>query len=97
MFSQRLSVFVRRSNTIPISEVQMPSNVSVALNLCRVAQSGKKTRQAPNRATLQHDSCIRTNRALFVRIFEGGLIRYSTACLSIFVVSGNLLYRGHDN
>ena len=77
MFSQRLSVCssVRPSTTIPVSEVLTPSNMAVALNLCFLCYLGlpsqsssvrKKTCQAPNTATLQHDSSIRTSRALFV-------------------------------
>ena len=60
---------VRPSDMIPVSAVQILSNMSVALNLCFLCNLGspsqsssvqKQARQAPNTATLQHDSSIRT-------------------------------------
>ena len=72
LFSKRLSVCLsaRSSDMIPVSEVQVPSNMSIALTLCFLCYLGsssqcssvrRKMCQSPNTATLQYD-------ALFVRI-----------------------------
>ena len=64
LFSRRLSVcsYVRPSYVIPVSEVPIPSNMSVALNLCFLCNLGSpnqsnsiriKTRHAPDTTTLQ--------------------------------------------
>ena len=73
MFSHCLSVCtsVRSSSMIPVSEVQIPSDMSVALNLfclcnlgspCQGSFVRREPCHAPNKATLQHESSIRTNR-----------------------------------
>ena len=73
MFTQRLSMSpsICQSNTSPVPEVQIPSNMSVALKLCfcnlgSPSQSSsirRKTCHASNTAIHYHDSSIRTNRA----------------------------------
>ena len=61
---------VRRSDMIPVLEVQIPSNMSAALNLCFLCNLGSpsqsssirtKTFYAPNTATLRHNSYIHAN------------------------------------
>ena len=63
---------VRLSDMIPVSELPIPFNMSVALNLhflCILGLPSKgssnlrKTCPAPNITTLQHDSSIRTKIA----------------------------------
>ena len=58
------------SNTTPVSEVQIPSNMSVAFNF-----SGsfirKKTCRNPNTAILQHDISMRSTAC--VALFVGSL------------------------
>ena len=74
MFSQRLSMSpsICQSNTSPVPEVQIPSNMSVALKLCFLCNLGspsqsssirRKTCHASNTATHYRDSSNRTNRA----------------------------------
>ena len=86
MFSQRLSV----CPSVAL-EVQIPSNIAVALNLFFSCDPGlpsqgssarRKTCHAPNTATFQRGSSIRThrlppNRANGVTLFEGSPIRYN--------------------
>ena len=82
---------IRPPDIIPVSEVQIPFNKSVALNLCFLCNLGspsqnssirRKTCHAPYAATLQHDSSIRTNRADIVAVFEGCPIQYNKHSLS---------------
>ena len=73
MLSQSsIRVSVRPSDMTPGSEVQIQSDMPVALNFCflcnlRSLSHGSSIRRkiwhAPNTATHQHDSSIRTNRA----------------------------------
>ena len=85
LFSERLSVCLsaRSSDMIPVLEVQVPSNMSIALTLCFLcylrssSQSSsvrRKMCQSPNTATLQDD-------ALFVRID----LHVLCSCVALFV------------
>ena len=70
--------------------MQIPPNMSAALDICCLFYVGspsqsssirRKTRHAPDTATLEHDSSIRfsPNRANGVAVFEGSPIRYNKA------------------
>ena len=85
LFSKRQSVCLsaRSSDMIPVSAVQVPSNMSIALTLCFLCNLGspsqsssvrRKMCQAPNTATLQYD-------ALFVRIE----LHVLCSCVALFV------------
>ena len=84
MFSQRLSMCPS-----VVSEVQVPSNISVAPNLCFLCNLGlprqvssirMKTCHAPNTASPQHDNYrLSPNRANGVAVFEGSSIMFNNA------------------